>query len=238
MKKILIIAKSVMLVMSMVGIAHANNTWTGFYVGAQGGFAFNDAQLKSQQLGFTSPNEACNTSADFSSFFPGIQGGYLYQFTNAMVAGVEANFTINDNQIKTLSCHSQFNPGVYDSFEFRDQLQVSIKGRVGRDFNWYNHVLLPYLTAGVSLANLGLTYQNEGNDYYSNSKTQTGWLVGAGVEWAFMKQWSVRAEYFYVDYGNAIKVNIPSVYGLEDPEGSGQVSLRASNVMVGISYWI
>ena len=138
----------------------------------------------------------------------------MYQFTNSFVSGIEANATFNTNQKHTLSCNSEFNPDVYDRFTFRNQLQTSIKGRVGRALNWNKNTFLPYLTAGASFANLGLTYKNEGGDYYSNTTTQAGWLIGAGIEWAFMQHWSLRAEYYYVDYGNAINLNIPSVYGL------------------------
>jgi outer membrane immunogenic protein len=202
------------------------------------GIAFNDIQLKSQQLGFTNPSDKCNTSSNFSTFSPGLQLGYMHQFPNYFVSGVEANVTFNTNQKNTLSCNSNINPDVYDRFIFRDQMQGSIKGRVGRAVNWNKNILLPYLTAGASFANLGLTYQNEGGDYYSTNTTQAGWLIGAGIEWAFRQHWSLRVEYYYVDYGNAINLKIPSVYGLIDPNGSARVKLNANNFFVALNYWI
>lgn len=239
MKKHSIAAKCVMIAMGMIGIAHAgNNNWTGFYAGVNTGFVFNNAQLTSQQLGFTSSSEACNMSSDFSTFSSGIQLGYMYQFTHSFVSGIEANATFNTNQKHTFSCNSEFNPEASDRFTFRNQLETSIKGRVGRTLDWNKSTFLPYLTAGVSFANLGLTYKNEGGDYYSNTTTQSGWLIGTGVEWAFMQHWSLRAEYYFVDYGNAIHLNIPTVYGLLDTNGKGQVNLRSSNVLVAINYWI
>jgi outer membrane immunogenic protein len=33
------------------------------------------------------------------------------------------------------------------------------------------------------------------------SATATGWTVGAGVEWRFAEDWSVKGEYLYVDLG-------------------------------------
>jgi outer membrane immunogenic protein len=33
------------------------------------------------------------------------------------------------------------------------------------------------------------------------SSTSAGWTVGAGAEWMFAPQWSVKAEYLYVDLG-------------------------------------
>lgn len=241
------ITQSIVTAISMIGIASADtvsshhsllNDWTGIYVGANAGVAFNNAQLRSQQLGFTDPSETCNASSNSSTFFPGVQLGYLHQFPNNVVSGIEANVTINTNQTITSNCVSAYNSEVSDQFSFNNQLQSSIKGRVGRTFNWHNNILLPYLTAGVSFANVDLTYQNEGGDYYYKSTTAPGWLVGTGIEWALSQNLSFRAEYFYVNYGNAINMNIPSVYGLIDPNGGARVNLSSNNVMLSINYWI
>lgn len=238
MKKILMIPKSVIIAMSMVGMAYANNNnWTGFYAGVDASLAFNDAQLTSQQLGFTSPSETCNMNSDFLTFSPGIQLGYMYQFSNAIVSGLEVNTTFNTDPNHTLSCNSEFNPNVYDRFTFRDHMQTSIKGRLGWAQHW-NQNILPYFTAGASFANVGLTYQNEGGDYYSTSTFKPGWLIGAGVEWAFAKHWSLRTEYNFVDYGKVINLGIPTVYGLNDPNGNGNVNLRSNNIAMSINYWI
>ena len=35
----------------------------------------------------------------------------------------------------------------------------------------------------------------------SSSSTKTGWVAGAGVEWAFAPNWSMKAEYLYADLG-------------------------------------
>ncbi|TAK76434.1 MAG: porin family protein [Gammaproteobacteria bacterium] len=238
MNKLSIMIKSVMIAMGMVGIAYADNRWTGFYVGMDAGVVFNSVQLTSQQLGFTNPDGTCNTNSDYSTSSPGIQLGYTYQFSNDLVSGIEANVSINTNQKNTLSCVCPFNPYVSDTFTFRNQMQSAIKGRVGRALNLGKSIFLPYVTAGASFANVGLTYTNEGGDYYSNTATQAGWLIGAGIEWAFSQHWSLRAEYYYVDYGNAINLNIPSVYGLSDPNGNAQVDLSSNNVAVAINYYI
>lgn len=237
MKKMLIM--SMVMAMNVMGIAQAaTNSWTGFYAGVNLGLAFNDAQLTAQQLGFSIPSTNYNMTSNFSTLSSGIQLGYLYQFPNSVVTGIEASTTFNNNQKNTFIYNSEFNFDVYDRFVFRNQMQTSLKGRVGRAQAWDNIIFLPYLTTGASFANVGLTYQNEGGDYYSNTTTQLGWLIGAGVEWVFMQHWSVRAEYSFVDYGQAIKLNIPSVYELDDVNGNAKVSLNASNVVVAVNYWV
>ena len=63
-------------------------------------------------------------------------------------------------------------------------------------------------------------------------------LIGAGIEWAFKKNWSLRAEYDYVNYGNTIQLNIPVVYDLVDPNGQAKLDLSSNNLVIAISYWI
>lgn len=233
-------AKCILIAIGMVELAHADlvNSWTGFYAGVNAGLAFNNAQLRSQQLGFTDPSEHCNTNSDLSTFFPGLQLGFMHQFPNTFVAGLETNLTVNTNQNNTSSCSSVYNPNVSDRFLLRNQMQSSIKGRVGRALKWNKNDILPFITTGASIANVGLTYSNEGGDYFSKHNTQAGWLIGAGIEWAFKQNWSLRAEYSYIGYGNTIRLKIPSVYGLIDPNGNASVNLSSNNVTVSVNYWI
>ncbi len=234
MKKIV-----VMLAMSLMNVAYADNLpLTGYYAGVNTGVAFNDATVTAQQLGFTNASNTCNKNAGYSNALSGVQLGYLYQFSNAIISGVEINTTVNSEQKHTEYCNSVFNAGVYDGFTLKNQWQTSVKGRVGREETWQNNIFLPYLTAGVSMAKMGLSYQNEGGNYYSTDAAYAGWLIGAGLEWAITQHWSLRAEYTYIDYGKAIKLNIPTVYGLNDPNGNADVNLSTNTIALGLSYWV
>lgn len=243
MNKLSIITISVVAI-GIMGIAHGENafssnffnSWTGIYAGVQTGFSVDHVQLKSQHLGFASPGENCNTSSDDASFFPGIHLGYLYQFRNDLVAGIELNGSVQ--QKDKLTCHSFINPNVYDSFTFQNKLQSSVKGRVGHALQWRKKIFLPYITTGVSFAKVKLAYNNEGGDHYIQNDVKLGWLIGTGIELSLCQNWSLRSEYYYSDYGNTIKINIPSVYGLVDPNGKAAVKLSAHNVVIAISYWM
>ena len=57
--------------------------------------------------------------------------------------------------------------------------------------NW-----LPYITGGGAFGNIKA--QSPLGD---SSKTQWGWTAGAGIEWAFLANWSAKVEYLYVDLG-------------------------------------
>jgi outer membrane immunogenic protein len=50
------------------------------------------------------------------------------------------------------------------------------------------------------------------NEINETSETLVGWAVGAGTEYAFHRNWSLRAEYLYADLGKA------NVYDYRDDE--------------------
>lgn len=41
-----------------------------------------------------------------------------------------------------------------------------------------------------------------------------------------------------VDYGIAINMDIPSVYGLVDPNGGANARLTSNNIVFSVNYWI
>jgi outer membrane immunogenic protein len=71
---------------------------------------------------------------------------------------------------------------------------------------WANNNWLWYATGGLAVTEL--KYGNTFTDTYSPafetgsiSKTKVGWTVGGGGEFALSNNWTVRAEYLYVDFG-------------------------------------
>jgi outer membrane immunogenic protein len=209
------------------------NKWTGIYGGLSVGGTFVDADLSSNQIGFTTDEVSCIKEANFSSFFPGLQVGYVNQFDSKIVLGVEGDFTYNLNQSGTQNCVCPHNSHAFDRFTVSNKMQGSVLGRIGYmlDFN-----LHPFLFAGASFADLGMNYSNEYEDYYSESTIKTGWLAGAGLEWGFSRDWSVRLEYYYIDYGT-IDLDIPTIYDLDDPNGNAKANMTVNNVKLALSYW-
>ena len=55
-----------------------------------------------------------------------------------------------------------------------------------------------------------------------SDKNRVGWTVGTGIEWAFWQNWSVKAEYDYLDFGsrnvaiNGSALGVPLQLGLQD----------------------
>jgi outer membrane immunogenic protein len=78
----------------------------------------------------------------------------------------------------------------------------------------------------------------------TSGSNQVGWTVGTGVEWAIWNNWSVKAEYDYLDFGNktvAINgnilpglVNIPASFGIQNTQHINQVK----QVKAGLNWHI
>jgi outer membrane immunogenic protein len=66
--------------------------------------------------------------------------------------------------------------------------------------------LLLYVTTGVAYANFkrDTVWANDGDpensETFSSSKTKFGWTAGAGAEWAFASNWSIKTEALYMQF--------------------------------------
>jgi outer membrane immunogenic protein len=198
-------------------------TWTGCYIGVNGGWGFgksNDDLDPSPD--FASQhfwNPAFNAGAAPSFFdyktsggLAGIQGGCNNQI-GWLVLGAEGDLdwaNIRGSEAFTTFVPN-FVPGVFSSGQELHWLST-IRGRVGIAPS--NQWLL-YVTGGVAIGQVGynLAFAFPANDEFHTilaTNTEIGWTVGAGVEWAFTNSWSVKAEYLYVDLGNANLFSIPT----------------------------
>ena len=147
--------------------------------------------------------------------------------------GVEGDFTYNVNQTGKADCNCTVTPGVFDLYTIKNRLQGSARGRLGY---LLKSSILPFISAGGSFADLSMAYNNEVGNVYSTKTIQSGWVVGAGLEWGFADTCSVRAEYYYIDY-NKIKMGIPTLYGLYDPNASAAINFNSNNLRLAVNYW-
>ena len=149
-------------------------TWTGFYVGINGGGGWGSSQW-----------DAVN-SFDLSGGLIGGTVGYNWQFGQAVV-GAEGD--IDWSGIKgtsTVLC-----PG---GCETRNKWLATVRGRLGLAFDRF----LPYVTGGLAFGDINATVPILPGGSISNA----GWTVGAGVEVGLVSNVSLKAEYLYVDLGN------------------------------------
>jgi outer membrane immunogenic protein len=136
-----------------------------------------------------------NGGNDNGEFIGGGQAGFNYQVSN-FVIGVEGDFdwaANNNNNVVVVV------PGV-------GTLQASANDRwvttVAARFGWAIDRWLVYGKAGggwVGSDSFTITNVTTGASITgSNNTTNSGWLVGGGVEWAFAGNWSGKIEYDFL----------------------------------------
>jgi outer membrane immunogenic protein len=115
----------------------------------------------------------------------------------------------------------------------------TVRGRIG-----YTPLapFLVYATGGLAVGEhklgIGLsdpTASPVANLFNETSSTSAGWTVGAGAEWMFARQWSLKAEYLYVDLGN-VSSTINYAYGADSSSLTATVHDRDNIVRGGINY--
>jgi outer membrane immunogenic protein len=165
-------------------------SWTGFYLGLNGGFGGDRNQYP-----FSVGGVAGTSTLNSSGFFGGGQIGYNWQFAPAWVAGVEAD--IDDADIQGLA---QTNvPGASAS--------------IGTRLNWFGRVgylvtpnVLFYGTGGWAYGGVTSSASATAGGLgtgASVSSTQTGgWTAGAGLEYAINPSISFKTEYLFVNLGS------------------------------------
>jgi outer membrane immunogenic protein len=150
-------------------------SWTGFYVGINGGYGFGTSDWNTPAV-----------SVDPQGGLVGGTIGYNYQ-TGSWVWGLEGDFDWADIKGDT-TCG-------LGTCETKSDWFATARLRVGYggSGNW-----LPYITGGAAFADVKAT----NSLLTSASKNMFGWTVGAGVEYAMVTNWSVKVEYLYADLGS------------------------------------
>ena len=153
--------------------------WSGAYVGVNAGYGFGKA--KGYYTDFEDPEYSENSSLNGKGFLGGVQAGYNWQ-SGSVVYGLETDLQYADIKAKE----------EYEGAAKIDWFGTT-RARVG--YAPADRVLA-YATGGVAYGKLRLDTW-----LFDISKTQIGWTVGAGVEYALDNNWSLKTEYLYTDLG-------------------------------------
>ena len=176
--------------------------WDGLYVGVHGGYASGDADVAIVGLpGSGSPKGG----------FGGFQVGYNYMLTPNWLIGTEVDASFGDINDSTPP---------FPSSNFKIDSFGTIRGRLG-------YALGPWLfygTAGTAWARA----EEKLGALLRTDRTQVGWTGGVGVEYAFSRNWSAKAEYLYADFGEARR-NLPLT-------GQVNTDVTLNMVRVGLNY--
>lgn len=162
------------------GIQAPAFSWTGFYIGAHGGYAGGNFLPATVTPGLA-------TNVALKGGIGGVQAGYNFQFAQHWLAGVEQDISfgnINGSQSQLAP-----NPTINASTNY--------SGTVRERFGYVWDQLLLYETAGVAWANNKVDLQFAGSPTLSETHLQLGVVLGAGLEWAIDPNLSVKVEYLY-----------------------------------------
>jgi outer membrane immunogenic protein len=186
-------------------------SWTGFYIGGNiGGAWANDYWTDSLfQTNF-------NTGNNNGVFIGGAQIGGNYQIGSFVIGG-EWDFDWASNYNNAFANgYGVFIPALGNTYVVNDSNRWITT--VAARFGWAVDHLLLYGKAGggwVGVNNWTLNNATTGvalgcGNFATNCSNDIGgWLVGAGVEYAFNNNWTVKVEYDYLGLGSRT-VNIPA----------------------------
>jgi outer membrane immunogenic protein len=169
-------------------------SWTGFYIGAHIGGGWGTKETFDS--GFEDPifaGKAVGTSS-VTGFLGGFQAGYNYQIS-WIVVGIDGDFSFSD--VKGTRIEN-------DAFAFggvsvKSDWFATLTGRIG---GAVDHALL-YVKGGVAWTQdkFGIDCGGTCTAISVPDQTRTGWTVGAGIEYAFTRNWSGKLEYDFMDFG-------------------------------------
>jgi outer membrane immunogenic protein len=203
-------------------------TWTGFYLGGNIGGAWRNDNLSDTLSGLNFSNGNNN-----GVFIGGGQLGFNWQVSN-FVLGFEWDIdgAANNNNTGTV-----FVPAL-------GTIQVTSNNRwittLAARFGVTNGYWLFYGKAGGGwVGNDDFTINNltTGTSITaSNNNTNSGWLLGAGIEWAFAPNWSAKVEYNYLGLDDRTFIVPAGVPGFLPGDTFTQSNRNIQMVKVGINY--
>ena len=168
-------------------------TWSGCYIGAHGGYGFGTKK-------FTNVQGVDFTDHDVTGGVAGGQVGCNIQ-TGVFVFGVEGDASWaglkGDSPVADVSTTPLLQPGKYNS-------KVEALGTIAAKFGFAVDRALLYGKVGGAFAldKHWVTLDSDGSTLVSTSSySRWGWMAGAGAEYAFTPNWSIKAEYNYLGLG-------------------------------------
>lgn len=160
-------------------------SWSGFYVGMNGGYGWGRSSWSDPAVGTDSGH--FNTRGALL----GGQLGYNWQL-GSVVFGVEtdadwANISGNGNGGVCLA-------DAGGACQTKQTWFGTTRGRIGYAFGRW----LPYVTGGGAYGDINAAQSNG-----TSTTTRFGWTAGGGVEYSLDRNWSAKVEYLHLDLGTA-----------------------------------
>src|SRR5262245_10255625 len=190
--------------------------WTGFYLGGNIGGARETSTLSDN---FTN----VSFDRDNNGFIGGVQLGYNYQ-VGSLVLGVEWDFdwtSIDASGVVNI-------PGLGGALQASADTEwiTTLAGRVGLALD---RTLVYVKVGGGWVRNEATVTQLATGNTLTASRTNSGWLVGAGFEYAFAPNWTAKFEYDFLGLADKTFPGFPGTRGFE-------LDRDVQQVKVGINF--
>jgi outer membrane immunogenic protein len=174
-------------------------TWTGCYLGVHGGYSWSRS---STDVNSSSNPIVDENVGDYSSSPRGdIAGGQLgcnYQFSGNWMIGVEGEGWRSWLK-QTTTQSSDDAPTELHTLRSQNMWDAALSLRLGYAVD---HVLF-YAKGGGAYGSFQYTFI-DGADFhdFDVNSIKFGWIVGEGIEYAFMQNWTAKIEYNHLNFGN------------------------------------
>lgn len=246
---------------------HPHN-WSGFYIGLNAGAAWGRSDATSNVVcdrAFFSTDPSsyiCGTASNFDSrkvaasgtgsqsksvFTGGVQTGYNWQAGNFLY-GTELDFgafNLKASRSASGTYGGAFAPPPGTTYTIGSSVETdwlfTARGRIG----WAFSNLLIYGTGGLAVTDLTVTNSFRDNSFAaasangSASRTKAGWVLGGGAEWALGKNWTVKGEFLYLNFGSVTLPGLITGFGGNAAYSQGlntSADLTARIARLGVNY--
>jgi outer membrane immunogenic protein len=173
--------------------AEAQGSWSGFYVGLETGIARNLVNLTDNSFG------TINEDQSDTGLVAGAFAGYDHQIGDFVIGGVADVDYVGTSDLV-------FNGKANTNYDM--DWVATARVRAG----WApNDQLLLFGTGGVSFAGVNGNLSAFGVPSPISS-TETGYVLGAGAEYRFNGNWSVKGEYLHHDFGTVGADGVSAVF--------------------------
>jgi outer membrane immunogenic protein len=188
MKKLLAAAAALSGALALTNAAMAADSfvadpvydWTGPYLGLQGGYGWGETEVHNI------PTVPTTGIFDIEGFTGGVETGYNYQ-VEQFVFGIETDISLSGIDGSTTNNCALCSTDI--------EWFGTVRARAGFAFE---RVLI-FASGGLAYGEVDSGFSSASANH--NSEVNVGWTAGGGLEWAATDQFSVKAEYLFMDIG-------------------------------------
>jgi outer membrane immunogenic protein len=216
--------------------------WNGFYLGPNFGYGW--AQTDVRVFDNTGASVVVS-SPTREGIFGGGQIGYNWQFSPNWLFGIEADIEASDIKGSIAGCAAIGCAALTNKLEDFGTARVRLGYVINSvllygtgGFAWgdiKNTLTATCVTAGGGICPGGASPSPLTGASVSNSRTETGWSAGAGLEWGFYPNWTVKFEYMHLQFDNVGRGDITAP-GVVTAFRQADANLNVDTVKVGVNY--